>query len=217
MRKHWIEPAIWLLLLTQLAVSLYLYPQLPDPLPTHWNIRGEVDGYMGKPFGVAFPLALNLGIYLLLAALPKLDPRGKVEQFRQVLDRFRLLIHGLLVVIFLIALFNALGYDIPVDKTVPALISLLFVLLGNYLGKLRPNYFIGIRTPWTLENEQVWQKTHRVSGPVWMGAGLVGLLGSLWGGAIAFALFFGSIMAAAAFSLWYSWKVYCDLTGSDRQ
>ncbi|AVX20971.1 MULTISPECIES: SdpI family protein [Carboxydocella] len=216
MRRKWIEIAIWSLLLGQLALSVYLYPRLPDPLPTHWNMRGEVDGYMSKPLGVGFPLALNLGIYLLLVSLPALDPKAKIEKFQQVLDMVRLFIHGLLTVIFVIALLNSLGYAIPVDKTVPALISLLFIFLGNYLGKLRPNYFIGIRTPWTLENEQVWQKTHRVSGPVWMGAGLVGLIGSFRGGAIAFGFFFGALMAATAFSLWYSWKVYQDLKGSDK-
>lgn len=202
------ETFILVLLGLQGIASFLLYPGLPDRLPTHWNIHGQVDGTMPKIQGLLVPLGINLGLYILLLAIPYLDPKKKMAQFRNTYGWIRLSVHIFMALLFVAMMANSLGYKISMDRIVPALVSILIIILGNLMGKMRPNYFIGIRTPWTLESPTVWQKTHRISGPVWVAAGLVGLVGSLLGGSWAFVLLFFPLMLAVAFSIGYSWYAF---------
>ena len=207
-KRFLIETFILVLLGLQGMVSFLLYPHLPDRLPTHWNLHGQVDRTMTKTTGLLILLGINLGLYVLLLAVPYLDPKKKMEQFQNTYGWIRLSVHVFMVLVFVATLAYSLGYKIPMDRIIPALVSILIIILGNFMGKMRPNYFVGIRTPWTLESPAVWQKTHRISGPIWVAAGLLGLVGSLLGGSWAFGLLFFPLMLAAAFSIWYSWHAF---------
>ena len=207
-RQSLIETIILVLLSLQVIVSFLLYPSLPDHLPTHWNIHGQVDGSMSKMNGLLVPLGINLGLYVLLLAVPCLDPKKKMEQFRNTYGWIRLSVHTFMVLLFVAKMAYSLGYKIPMDRIVPALVSILIIIFGNLMGTMRPNYFVGIRTPWTLESPAVWQKTHRISGPIWVAAGLLGLVGSTLGGSWAFGLLFFPLMLAAVFSIGYSWYAF---------
>ena len=207
-RQFLIETIILVMLGLQCITSFLLYPSLPDRLPTHWNIHGQVNGTMPKMQGLLVTLGINLGLYVLLLAIPYLDPKRKIEQFRNTYGWIRLSVHIFMALLFLAIMAYPLGYRIPMDRIVPALVSILIIILGNFMGKMRPNYFVGIRTPWTLESPVVWQKTHRISGPIWVAAGLLGLAGSLLGGFWAFGLLIFPLMLAVVFSIGYSWYAF---------
>ncbi|MEI6597082.1 MAG: SdpI family protein [bacterium] len=163
-----------ILIILTLASSVFFYNNLPEQIAIHWDIAGEVDGYgSGQTQAIIFPL-LIIGIYFLFLLIPYLDPKKeRYEQFSKVYHIFKLLLLILFVVIYFITGLNGLGYNLPVGAIIPALIGLLFIVLGNYMGKIKMNWFMGIRTPWTLSSENVWNKTHRFGGKMFVLAGLL--------------------------------------------
>ncbi len=165
-----------LALIILMAVSaVYFYNNLPARVATHWNIAGQVDGYgSGQAQALALPL-VAVGMYLLFLLLPYLDPKkDRYEQFSKVYHTFKAIILALLTVIYFIIALNGLGYNLPVGIIMPGLIGLLFIIIiGNYMGKIKMNWFMGIRTPWTLSSENVWNKTHRFGGKMFILAGLL--------------------------------------------
>jgi uncharacterized membrane protein len=195
MRKHLLPLSI---IASTIIFSIIVYPSLPSEIASHWGVNGEVDGYMGKWFGTFFLPLLLIGLYALLIVLPKIDP--KKENYEKFASTYNLII--LLFVIFLamlhvgVLLFN-LGYDIKIDMIVPIAVGLLFIVLGNYMPKFKHNYFVGIKTPWTLANEKVWAKTHRFGGKVFIVMGLVLIASAFFNGPAQFtvlmAVIFGGI------------------------
>lgn len=167
--------AISILFLILIAIaSVYFYYNFPELVPVHWNIAGEVDRWgSGTAHALGAPLVI-LGMYLLFLFVPFLDPKKeRYSQFRKVYHVFKTLIIGFMALIYFITGFNALGYDLPVAILAPGLVGVLFIVLGNYMGKIKSNWFVGIRTPWTLSSEEVWNKTHRFGGRMFVLAGLI--------------------------------------------
>lgn len=177
----WAKILSGVLIVVDFIIAFWAYPQLGDRVPTHWNIAGEANGYSGR-FGGAFMLPLILlGIYLLFWIIPKIDPK---KANYPAMTRIYWI--SALAVVFFMSLIHlgALGVGIGYLKTLPRWyfsgIGLLFVVLGNYFGKIKFNYFFGIRTSWTLASEEVWYRTHRFAGPIWMVGGVfLGILGFL--------------------------------------
>lgn len=202
---------IFLLLL---IIGLYIlgavfYPQLPDKVPSHWNIRGEIDGYMGKTAFVIFLPTMSLGLYLLLLFIPFIDPRAEnYRKFLGVYNGFKILIILFMASIHIITLLISLGYPFSMDRFIRLFIGVMFIFLGNYMGKLRHNYTFGIKTPWTLASEEVWNKTHRVSGPLWMLVGVFWMVSIFLDETVAFILAMSFIFAAVLFSVVYSYLEY---------
>lgn len=159
-----------------LMPAIYLalkWNDLPDQVPSHWNIEGEVDGYSSK---YVMPL-VNILIYPLLLLIPLIDPRKKNYRFfAGAYFKIRFVLHLFLSIMTMTVLLMATGADIQVDRVVVTCVLLLFIALGNYMGNIRSNYFVGIRTPWTLENTEVWRRTHLVAGRLWFWGGLVCLI-----------------------------------------
>ncbi len=166
------EAPFWLIMLAPVVFMLLVWDRLPAELPSHWNIRGEVDGY--SPVWV-LPL-VNLGIYVLMLVLPKLDPRKKnYDIFSSSYYKIRLGLTIFFSLIMALSIAVGLGADLPVPRLILIGVSLLIAFLGNYLGTVRPNWFLGVRTPWTLDNEEVWRKTHLLAGRFWFWGGLMGI------------------------------------------
>lgn len=172
-----------LIILCSFIAGAVLYSRLPEQVPSHWNFKGEIDSYSSRFWG-AFGIPLMTAvIYVLMLVLPLIDPRrGNYQKFEGVYRIFKSVMVIFMTGVYLIILSSALGHRVPVDKIMMAGVSLLFIVLGNFMGQIRHNYFVGIKTPWTLANEQVWQKTHRLGGRLWVAAGLVSLAASLIGG-----------------------------------
>lgn len=162
-----------------LAASLVLYPQMPEKIPTHWNIQGEIDGYGHKQWAAFLMPAIMGGLLLLFWAIPYLSPKHfEVDNFRSTYWFIILVISVVMAFIHGLTLWAALAdRDKPVDITrfLLAGLLLMFALIGNVMGKVRRNFFVGIRTPWTLANERVWNDTHRLAGRLFVVAGILGL------------------------------------------
>lgn len=183
-KKDWL---ILLLMIITLIVSIYLYPSLPDKMPSHWNIKGEVDAYSSKLSGVLNINLMNIGFYFLFLILPSIDPKKQnYANFRPAYNVIRYTFHLLFVALQYIVLLSSLGYKFNVGTIVTLWVGIMFILLGNQMGRIKHNYFVGIRTPWTLADETVWVKTHRFSAPLWVVGGfIVGIL-SFFSGTVAF-------------------------------
>ena len=198
-----------LVILIVLLISFYFYSGLPETVPSHWNAQGEVDGWSSRNFTVFFFPALIIGMYLLFLALPYLDPRKKnYQKFTGAYHGFKTMLVLFVSLLYLITGFSGLGYDLPIDKIVISMVGILFLVIGNYLPRIKSNWFIGIRTPWTLSSEKVWQRTHQVGGRLFMVEGaliifLVFLLPQL-----LYQFFFISIMAIVLWVFLYSYLLY---------
>jgi uncharacterized membrane protein len=184
-----------------------LYPHLPSQIPIHWNIQGHIDNFATKSFWSVFLIPLvTFGIFLLLLFTPYIDPRK--EKYLNFLTVYRILRLSLVLFFFfttIIVWASTMGAPLPVGKLIPGAISVLFIIIGNFLGKVRRNYFVGIKTPWTLQNETVWNRTHRLGGKCFAAAGVLGLLGLLLPVHWAFTLFFSVTVAAAIVPIIYSY------------
>ncbi len=166
-----------LITLAVLVTGLLLYPHLPDRMPTHWNLYGNVNGYSSRFQAVIIIPAIMAGIVLMFAVLPALSPRQfEIEPFLATYLYLMLVITVALAYFQAIVLWAALRPGLPINQTILGGVCVLWMLMANVIGKVKRNFFIGIRTPWTLASAQVWYATHRFAARLWMWSGLVGLL-----------------------------------------
>ena len=165
-----------LLIAATLIVSLILYPGLPSRIPMHWNWRGEVNRYGDKLEIFLMPAAMVVVVFLF-AAMPWLSPRRfEVNTFRSTYLYVMLLTLAFLAYIHALHLWAAFSKPLDMNRAVLGASFLLLTLFGNVLGRVRRNFFIGVRTPWTLSSEKVWDATHRFAARAFVLAGLLGLL-----------------------------------------
>jgi uncharacterized membrane protein len=167
------------------AATAWAWPQLPERLPIHWNIHGEVDGWGNKFMGVLFMPLVVLGMYLLMLLLPLVDPgKANYQNFQKVYGIIRIVFVAYMAAIYAATLFAAFGHSINMTSVILPLVGVLFIVLGNFLGKIRPNWFVGVRTPWTLSSQLSWDKTHRLAGWLFIVMGLlffpVALIQTTW-------------------------------------
>lgn len=171
--------AVWWIVLIALVpavLGMVYYGQLPDQVASHFNEKGEPDDTQDKTSFLLVTGLINFVIPLFVLGLSKIDPKGEnyakfAPAMRTIAVGTSLLLSGSLTMV----LFYNLGYDFPFDmsRVVMAAVGLLFLWIGNVTGQIRPNYFVGIRTPWTMADEEVWRRTHRMGGPVMMIGGLL--------------------------------------------
>jgi uncharacterized membrane protein len=170
---HFTTIVIWLL---PLIFIVSIYPSLPASVPMHYNAEGNVDRY-GAPseflFFQCFMSAMAAGVYLLLIFLPRIDPKKKVQYSEGTLQKLALGIVFLLSALSLAITFATIHREFKIDKLIYPVISLFMAYAGNIMYSLKPNYFAGIRTPWTLESESNWKATHQLAGKLWFVGGLV--------------------------------------------
>jgi uncharacterized membrane protein len=159
------------------GVSAAVYPKLPERIPTHWNIKGEIDGYGEKTWAVFLMPAAMLGLLALFRVLPWLSPsKFTMDTFRStfafivaVCMAFFAYIQGLL-------LWAGFGDALDISRMLLGGMCVMFVLLGNVMGKVKRNFYVGVRTPWTLASDRVWADTHRLAARLFVAAGVVGLV-----------------------------------------
>jgi len=163
-----------------LALSLWAWSRLPATVPTHWNVRGQVDGYASRwVAALGLPAGL-LALRLVFTALPRVDPLRR--NYAEFFDTYWLIANAILLFMLafhVVVILNGIGYPINLTRLVPIGLGLLFVVFGNVLTRVGPNWFMGIRTPWTLSNETVWRKTHRLGGWIMVAAGILMMLATL--------------------------------------
>lgn len=186
------------LIVVAFAASAAVYGRLPDPMPTHWNLAGEVDGWTSLPWG-AFVLPLMLvAMWGIFQVLPLIDPRkDNYAKFRGTYEILILTITTFMLGVHLVVLAKALGSDISIDRLVPIGVGVLLVVIGNIMPRTRPNWFVGIRTPWTLSSDRVWERTHRFGGQLLVAAGALTVLAGIFAPELAMPVLIGCSVAVS--------------------
>jgi uncharacterized membrane protein len=190
-----------------------LYSRLPAWVPTHWNASGRADGFTAKPWGPFILPVVTAAACLLMLLIPRISPRGfRVERFRRVFEIIQVTVVAFLFLVTTLVLVAGAGVPIPMDRAIVASTGLLLAVLGNFMGKVTKNFFVGIRTPWTLASDEVWFRTHRVGGRLFVAAGTVMVVSGLLGGGIVPVLV--ALAAAAVIPIVYSYVIYQRINGS---
>jgi uncharacterized membrane protein len=168
------------LALVAVGMSAAVYRRLPDTMAVHWDLAGNPNGWMPRAVGAAFGPVFLVLLWLLLRFVPRIDPRA--ENYARFSEAYEVIVASVLVLVLVthgIVLAVALGYHVSVARIVPALVGALFVVIGNMMPVVRPNWWFGIRTPWTLSNDRVWTRTHRLAGYCMTAGGLVMIVAAL--------------------------------------
>ena len=178
-KKVYRELILWLFNVIPYIYLITIWNQLPDIVPTHFNLAGEADGWSSKQFLIFLPGSLGIGIYFLMLVLPQMDPKHNLslEDNKYYAIRFFMAVFFSILCTYI--LYTSLAGKISNTSILFGFIGGLFAVLGNYFKDMKPNYYIGIRTPWTLEDEHVWYNTHKLGSKVWIVGGLALLLGSM--------------------------------------
>jgi len=170
-----------LVILASFAAAFYFYPQLPGKVASHWNASGEVDGYMSKFWGTFLMPGVMAGMLLVFWLIPKIDPRKQnIREFFDTFQTFTASIFLFFGYVYALAIWWNLDGRFNLAKFLVPAMAALFYFIGDLVGKARPNWFIGIRTPWTLENETVWNTTHALGGKLYKLCAFLALLSFFW-------------------------------------
>lgn len=203
------DTVILLLGLVPLGFAWTVYDRLPDMIPSHYGLNGQPDDYSDKFVFILMMSAFNLGLPFLMKWMPAMDPRREnYRKFSRFYELFRVVITLFLSGLFTVILLESLGYPIEISKVVMVGVGLLWMVIGNYLGQVRSNWFFGIKLPWTLESDEVWRRTHRLSGGVWMGAGLLILLSSFLPPSVAVWTVMISVAGSVLVPVVYSYLLF---------
>lgn len=198
-----------LLLAVMLALLATTWPLAPARVPIHWNASGEVDGYGSKTTGVLLPPILALGLYLLLLFAPRVDPgRANYATFQNSYLVIRTAVLAVVAVLYGVTCLAARGAGVSRSVVVPLAVGALFVVLGSVMGKIRPNWFVGIRTPWTLSSKDAWVRTHRLGGWLFLLLGLTFILDGLTARGWATRYLLGGVLAMVVILFGYSYFVW---------
>jgi uncharacterized membrane protein len=199
-----------LIIAAAVVASAIVYPKLPETIPTHWNMDGQPDGWSSRALDAWITPVILLGMWALFRLLPAIDPRGANYAkfggaFEAIIDSLMLFLLGMHIVL----LRAGLGYPVQIERIVPFGVGVLLIVIGNLLPRCRPNWFVGIRTPWTLSSDRVWEKTHRLGGRLFVAAGFLIAIAALFWVQWVHVVLITSILLATAAVLIYSyleWK-----------
>lgn len=203
-----VEKLILAVIAVSFVIGIALYPEMPELMASHWNAAGEVDGYMPKFWGLFLMPIITLGMFLLFLAIPRIDPlKANIEKFRGNFDWFILIIIFFMFYIYLLTLVWSMGYRFSIIQLMSPAFAVLFYYAGILIQNAKRNWFIGIRTPWTLSSTKVWDKTHRLGAKMFKTAAVIMLAGVLMPDyAIYFILV--PILSATFYLIIYSYREY---------
>lgn len=172
------EIILWALMLMPFIYLATIWDSLPETIATHFNGSGEADGWGSKEtliWGPLVMLALSYGVFLLI---PSIDPKQKIGAMGKKFEAVKWIVVLLMVAVSILWMYSSLNGFSSINMLF-VVFGIFFTLMGNFMPTIKHNYFVGIRTPWTLENETVWKKTHRMAGGWWLAGGIVIVLASL--------------------------------------
>ena len=201
---------VLLMLLGATVAGLVLWNRLPNQMASHWNANDQVNGYISRFWGVFLLPLITLGMFLLFLVVPSIDPlKANIAQFRKAFNLFIGLIVAFMIYLYGLTLDWNLGYtNFKMSGAMLPAIGLLFIFIGFMLRQAKRNFFIGIRTPWTLSSDNVWNETHRVGAVLFMISGVLAFIGGFFGGTAAFWMMLVPIIGSTIFLLVYSYVLY---------
>lgn len=199
-----------ILILAALIAGALFWNQLPDQVASHWNVNDQVDGYMPKFWGVFMMPLVTLGMLALFLVIPSIDPlKANIAKFRETFNVFIVLIIAFMLYIHGLTLAWSLGYQrFKISTAMLPFMGILFIAIGFMLRKAKRNFFIGIRTPWTLSSDSVWDETHRLGSILFMASGALAIIGGFFGGMTAFWMLMVPLMGSTLFLVVYSYILY---------
>jgi uncharacterized membrane protein len=205
MRK-WIP---FLLIVAAVALSIFYYPQLPERMATHWGASGEANGYSSRLWGAwMLPLLMAL-IWMILRAIPHIDPRrANYEKFAGMYDALVILILAFMLLMHVVVLMGATGTQIRMERVLMPSVGVFIAIMGLLIPRVHPNWFVGIRTPWTLTSDLSWERTHKVGGPLFVMLGVVMIASSFLAPEVAIWILVAAALAIVIFLFAYSYQVW---------
>ncbi|MGI6704040.1 MAG: SdpI family protein [Clostridia bacterium] len=205
------NPIMLAILVIVFAVAAYSYVKLPadGQYPVHWSFSGQPDRYGSKLEAVSIGPIVSGLIYALAVVLPGIDPKRKnYQKFKKEYILLMQVIMGVMAIIYIITIMAAFGRQVNITLWVNAMVGMLFIVLGNYMGRIKPNWYMGIKTPWTLSNDRVWAKTHRFGGRTFVILGVLFLLNAFIGFITNFVVFLVLLLVFAFSPVVYSYILY---------
>jgi uncharacterized membrane protein len=201
-RRDWLPLAA---IVVAFIASVVVYPRLPDPMPTHWNFAGEADDYSSRLVGAFMLPLVALGAYFMMFVWPYFDPRrASLMRSSDVYVLMRTAAILFMVYLHGIALYSAATGSTLNNSLVLGGLGVVFLVIGNYMPRIRPNWIAGVRTPWTLSSDSVWRATHRLAGRIFMLGGAVIIFSALLADNVTHIAFFGTLMVVAIIPTLYS-------------
>lgn len=199
-----------LLIVAATLAGVLLWDKFPAQMASHWDANDQVNGYMSRFWGVFLMPIVSLGMLALFLFIPNIDPlKANIAQFRGTFNVFIAFLTGFMLYIHVLTLLWNLGYtNVGIGKSMMPAMGLLFIIIGSMLRKAKRNFFIGIRTPWTLSSDTVWDKTHQLGAVLFMASGVLAFIGGLIGGLTAFWMLFVPLIGSTIFLLIYSYVLY---------
>jgi uncharacterized membrane protein len=171
-----------ILIAAAVLAGVLLWNRLPDPMPSHWNAAGEIDGYMPKFWGVFLMPVITVVLLGLFLVIPHIDPlKANIAKFIGIFNMFIVAFVAYMLFVYGLTLAAALGYQFNMTYALLPIVGLLFIGVGYMMGRAKRNFFIGIRTPWTLSSETVWDETHKLGAKLFMLAGAVTIVSAFLG------------------------------------
>lgn len=200
---------VLILIAAAVIAGALFWNQLPEQMASHWNENDQVDGYMAKFWGVWMMPLVTLGMYALFLIIPAIDPlKANIAKFRGVFNLFILLITAFMLYVHGLTLAWNLGYEFRMSAAMLPFMGILFIFIGYMLRQAKRNWFIGIRTPWTLSSDFVWDKTHQLGSNLFIASGVLAFAGSFFGGSTALWLTLLPVLGSALFLMVYSYVLY---------
>lgn len=204
---------ILLIILAFFAIAAYFYPQMPENVASHWNAAGEVDGYMPKFWGLFLMPIISLAMVFFFILVPRIDPlKANIEKFRNYFDNFILIFFVFLFYLYLLTIAWNLGARFNMMQFLSPAFGVLLFYSGVMIGNAKRNWFIGIRTAWTLSSQEVWDKTHKVGGGLFKIAGIIAFGGMILPNIALFLLLF-PVLFFSAYIVAYSYFEYRKISG----
>jgi uncharacterized membrane protein len=213
MRNRLLLAGLGLVLLAA-GLSVWAYPMLPSVVPTHWNLAGHVNGYSSRLVAVVIVPAVAALVWVLAAVVPAMSPRG--FRFGAAADAYyeaMLAVLAVLVAVHFVVLRGEMTGTAPPTVVIFGLIGLLFVVIGILMTKVPKNFFMGVRTPWTLANDEVWRKTNQVGGRLLAIGGLVLVVLSIFPPAWTIGAMIAVMVFSALAPVVYSYLLYKRIEG----
>jgi len=169
---------ILLLIIISFMIGIYYYPQMPEQMDSHWNASGEANDSMSRFWGIFLMPIILVGMFVLFSIIPLIDPlKNNIKKFRKHFDGFIWFISLFLFYIYILTMLWNLGHNFNMTRFIIPAIGLMFFFAGILIENAKMNWFIGIRTPWTLSSKNVWNKTHKLGGKLFKIAGILAIIG----------------------------------------
>ncbi|MEQ8579513.1 MAG: SdpI family protein [Balneola sp.] len=213
LKKEWY---MIILLLAPFIASFILWENMPDIVPVHFNAAGEADDFGPKWINAFLLPGITFATYLFLLIIPAIDPKKRIKNTQKPIAAIRIVISLFLIGVYVMVMMKTFDIEADIGQFILVSVGVLIAITGNYMNSIKPNYFIGLRTPWTLEDPEVWKKTHRFASRLWIIGGLFmaitafipTLKGSLY-------VIVGSVILLAIIPLIYSYQIFNKIKNSN--